>query len=164
MSHELVGCDAAGNQYVRQMMRNESGDERERRWVEFPSEKGAHYYDASSMPPEWHQWLNHGRSQAPTEQHIMEAEAAREAIRQKAAIIDDAAFGQRLRAQAYSVNQSTANSPEDAARPQLTHSATEDLAPPTVSSEESSPQEQRDTRPSASQMSEDVSSWVPPQR
>ena len=55
-SHEQVGLDAAGNHYLRQSVKDDSGEFRERRWVEPPPELGRNYYDSSSVPPEWHQW------------------------------------------------------------------------------------------------------------
>lgn len=161
LSHEKVGSDASGNHYLRQIRKDDAGDDRERRWVEFPREKGPHFYDANSMPPEWHQWLNHGRAEPPSEQHILEAEAARDSIRQKAAAIDDAAFGQRLRAQAYGVNESTASSPEGAVKPQLTDSAAEVTSPPEPATKPT-PADSSHTQPS--EHSEEVTSWVPPQR
>lgn len=53
---ELVGSDAVGNQYLRQVVKDDAGEPRERRWVEPPPALGRNYYNADSVPPEWHQW------------------------------------------------------------------------------------------------------------
>ena len=55
MRHELVGHDANGNEYLRARIMKGDGSEAERRWVQFPSALGHHFYDALSLPPEWHQ-------------------------------------------------------------------------------------------------------------
>ena len=39
----------------RHLTKNDEGVEVERRWVVPPPAKGHHYYDADSIPPEWHQ-------------------------------------------------------------------------------------------------------------
>ncbi len=59
-NQEHVGSDAAGNHYLRQQVNDDSGEPRERRWVESP-EKERNFYEAELIPPEWHQWLRHGR-------------------------------------------------------------------------------------------------------
>lgn len=69
----------------------------ERRWVEPAPEKGTHYYDAKEIPPEWHQWLTARRDDPPSAASVLQAETARNALRQKAAALEDAQIGERLR-------------------------------------------------------------------
>jgi NADH:ubiquinone oxidoreductase subunit len=54
-----VGTDTFGNTYFRAKARK--GYNRERRWVLY---KGAP--EASMVPPEWHGWLHHQRTDAPS--------------------------------------------------------------------------------------------------
>jgi NADH:ubiquinone oxidoreductase subunit len=61
------------------------------------SEKGTHYYDAKEIPPEWHQWLTSKRETPPSAESVQQAEAARNALREKAAALEDAQIGERLR-------------------------------------------------------------------
>lgn len=65
--------------------------------MEFPAEKGTHYYDAKEIPPEWHQWLTARRDEPPSAEAVLQGEAARNALRQKAAALEDAEIGQKLR-------------------------------------------------------------------
>lgn len=116
--HEVVGADAAGNSYLRQRVKNDDGQQVERRWVEFPSEKGTHYYDAKEIPPEWHQWLTARRDEPPSAEAVLQGEAARNALRHKAAALEDAEIGQRLRAHAYGVHSQSAAFPHELPEPE----------------------------------------------
>lgn len=51
---ELVGTDAMGNEYYREV--NPPSNRRERRWVLY-----APTPEASLVPPEWHGWLHHNQ-------------------------------------------------------------------------------------------------------
>jgi NADH:ubiquinone oxidoreductase subunit len=73
--------------------------------VLLPLEKGTHYYDAKEIPPEWHQWLTSKRDTPPSAESVRQAEAARNALREKAAALEDAQIGERLRVRSCSQAQ-----------------------------------------------------------
>lgn len=77
----------------------------ERRWVEPAPEQGTHYYNASEIPPEWHQWLTGRRDDPPSAESVLQAEAARNALRQKAAALEDAEIGQKFRVHSLNATQ-----------------------------------------------------------
>ncbi|KAF8680300.1 hypothetical protein RHS04_04277 [Rhizoctonia solani] len=65
-SGRFVGADQFGNRYFENTNAEEELPGRHR-WVDYRQ----HEYNATQVPPDWHSWLHHIRSEPPTTDKIM---------------------------------------------------------------------------------------------
>lgn len=109
---ETVGFDSVGNKYWRQLDKNPEGEVIERRMVKYADDT----FDPQTLPPEWLQWLQKTRPDAPDPSAIAEGEVKRAAAAARAAAADAAAETARRRWQA---EQAGGDAPGAAFMPQL---------------------------------------------
>ncbi|KAK9812414.1 hypothetical protein WJX73_009010 [Symbiochloris irregularis] len=84
LKRELMGVDDFGNKYFRKDEKDFDGILRERRFVRTPDRS----YDPNSVPPEWIQWLNKRRSEAPAAEEVAKGQAHRATVQQRARMLD----------------------------------------------------------------------------